>query len=159
MAQPVIDTLQVAEALRRTGMEREQAEGLARTLGTEFSEHTASRQDLDSGFTAIRAQMDTRFAEVDARFTGIEARLDVLNGQFKFVFAGFALITAILAMVIGTIGVLHANPSPAQPITLQIGPGMSVSTPGVGGDATVGVPERPEGGGGSQPTEAEGGTA
>lgn len=33
MAQPVTDTLQVADALQRSGMERERAEGLARTLG------------------------------------------------------------------------------------------------------------------------------
>lgn len=126
MAQPVIDTLAVADALQRTGMERKQAEGVARTLGTELGAHVAVQRDLDAGFEGIRAQMDSRFAEVDARFTRVEAeihamsadlralgahiealghRLNGLDGQFKF---GFGLLAAMLAVVIGMIGVLHA---------------------------------------------------
>ncbi|MDE0348723.1 MAG: hypothetical protein OXM56_03315 [Gammaproteobacteria bacterium] len=133
MAQPVIDTLAVADALRRTGMEREQAEGVARTLGTELGAHVAVQRDLNAGFAGIRAQMDTRFAEVDARFAQVDARftrveaeihamgadlralgahiealgdrLTGLDGQFKF---GFGLLAAMLAVVIGMIGVLHA---------------------------------------------------
>lgn len=126
MAQPVIDTLAVADALQRTGMERKQAEGVARTLGTELGAHVAVQKDLDAGFEGIRAQMDKRFAEVDARFARVEAeihaisadvralgahiealgdRLTGLDGQFKF---GFGLLAAMLAVVIGMIGVLHA---------------------------------------------------
>ena len=123
MAQPVIDTLAVADALQRTGMERQQAEGVARTLGTELGAHVAVQKDLDAGFEGIRAQMDERFAEVDGRFARVEAeihamradlrgdiqalgaRLDGFDGQFKF---GFGLLAAMLAVVIGMIGVLHA---------------------------------------------------
>ena len=126
MAQPVIDTLAVADALQRTGMERKQAEGVARTLGTELGAHVAVQKDLDAGFEGIRAQMDKRFAEVDARFARVEAeihaisadvralgahiealgdRLTGLDGQFKF---GFGLLAAMLAVVIGMIRVLHA---------------------------------------------------
>ena len=36
MSQPVVDTLQLSDALRNTGMEREQAEGVARALGKEL---------------------------------------------------------------------------------------------------------------------------
>ena len=126
MAQPVIDTLAVADALQRTGMERKQAEGVARTLGTELGAHAAVQKDLDAGFEGIRAQMDRKFAEVDGRFARVEAeihamgadlralgahiealgdRLTGLDGQFKF---GFGLLAAMLAVVIGMIGVLHA---------------------------------------------------
>ena len=156
MSQPVIDTLQVADALRRTGMEQEQAEGLARTLGAELGEHVAVRGELDAGFVGVRAQMDTRFAEVDARFEQVDARfdrmearmdarLDALAGQFRF---GLGLVVALFAAVVGVIGVLHANapaPEPAsqpmpqpmsqpapQPIALYLPPGTSVTIPDVG---------------------------
>ena len=141
MSQPVIDTLQVADALRRTGMEQGQAEGLARTLGAELGEHVAVRRELDAGFVGVRAQMDTRFAEVDARFERMEARLDALAGQFRF---GLGLVVALFAAVVGVIGVLHANapapepasqpmPQPApQPIALYLPPGTSVTIPDVG---------------------------
>ena len=147
MSQPVIDTLQVADALRRTGMEQGQAEGLARTLGAELGEHVAVRRELDAGFVGVRAQMDTRFAEVDARFEQVdarfqqvEARLDALAGQFRF---GLGLVVALFAAVVGVIGVLHANapapqpmpqamPQPApQPIALYLPPGTSVTVPDV----------------------------
>ena len=140
MSQPVIDTLQVADALRRTGMEQGQAEGLARTLGAELGEHVAVRRELDAGFDGMRAQMDARFGEVDARFERMEARLDALAGQFRF---GLGLIVALFAAVVGVIGVLHANapapqpmpqamPQPApHPIALDLLPGTSVTVPDV----------------------------
>ncbi len=158
MSQPVIDTLQVADALRRTGMEQEQAEGLARTLGAELGEHVAVRGEFHAGFDGIRAQMDARFAEVDVRFAEVdarfeqvdarfdrmearmEARMDALAGQFRF---GLGLVVALFAAVVGVIGVLHANaptpqpmpqamPQPApQPIALYLPPGTSVTVPDV----------------------------
>ena len=39
MGQPLVDTLQLSDALRRTGMDREQADGIARGLGRELGEH------------------------------------------------------------------------------------------------------------------------
>ena len=141
LSQPVIDTLQVADALRRTGMEQGQAEGLARTLGAELGEHVAVRGELDAGFDGIRAQMDARFEQVDLRFQQVEARLDALAGQFRF---GLGLVVALFAAVVGVIGVLHANapapqpmpqamPQPApQPIALYLPPGASVTIPDVG---------------------------
>ena len=118
MSQPVIDTLQVADALRRTGMEQGQAEGLARTLGAELGEHVAVRRELDAGFDGIRAQ------------------INALAGQFRF---GLGLVVALFAAVVGVIGVLHANaptpqpmPQPApQPVALYLPPGTSVTVPDV----------------------------
>ena len=57
MAQPVMDTPQVADALQRSGMEREQAAGLARTLGTELGDHVAVNKDLDPEFERPRAHV------------------------------------------------------------------------------------------------------
>ena len=164
MTQPVIDALRVANALRRTGMEREQADGLAAALGTELGEHVAVKKDLDLGFGGMQAQLDKRFADVDVRFaavdarfdkvdarfdkvdaqfvkvdarfgmleaaidalgTRLDARFDALHGSFKFLLGGFGLLAAMLAMVIGMMGVLHADPSPPpppQPIVVQLPP-------------------------------------
>lgn len=74
MAQPVIDTLQVADALQRSGMEREQAEGFARTLGTQLGEHVAVGKDLDIGFNRVSAHIDERFAHLDRQFARIDER-------------------------------------------------------------------------------------
>ncbi len=144
MSQPVIDTLQVADALRRTGMEQEQAEGLARTLGAELGEHVVVRREFDTGFDGIRAQMDTRFAEVDARFEQVDARFEQVDARFEQVDArfeqvdarfdrmearmdarmdalagqfrfGLGLVVALFAAVVGVIGVLHANAAAPQP--------------------------------------------
>ena len=147
MSQPVIDTLQVADALRRTGMEPEQAEGLARTLGAELGEHVAVRGELDAGFDGIRAEMnarfeqvDARFEQVDARFDRMEARMDALAGQFRF---GLGLVVALFAAVVGMIGVLHANAPAPQPIpqhtALYLPPGTSVIVPDVGNVPRPGV--------------------
>jgi len=76
MAQPVIDTLQVADALQRTGMEREQAEGFARTLGTQLGEHVAVGKDLDLGFNRISAHIDERIAHMDERFAQHRVHID-----------------------------------------------------------------------------------
>ena len=86
MAQPVIDTLQVADALQRSGMEREQAEGVARTLGTQLGEHVAVGKDLDIGFNRISAHVDERFAQhrahVDERIAHIDERFAHVDERF-----------------------------------------------------------------------------
>ena len=99
MAQPVMDTLQVADALRRSGMEREQAEGVARTLGRELSEHVAAHKDLDLGFAGIRAHVDERFAQVDKRFAEIKGEIKALDAKFNVLGAGMALALAYLAVL------------------------------------------------------------
>ena len=94
MAQPVVDTLQVADELRRTGMGHEQAEGVARTLGTQLGEHVAVRKDVETGFEAMGARMDGRFAEVDARFAQVDARFAQIDARFEQVEARFVQIDA-----------------------------------------------------------------
>ncbi len=64
MSQPVIDTLQLCDALRKTGMEREQAEGLARALGKELGTHVAVQSDLESGFQQVRSDLGSEIQQV-----------------------------------------------------------------------------------------------
>ena len=82
MAQPVIDTLEVADTLLRAGMEREQAEGIARTLGTQLGEHVAVSKDLDIGFSHMRAHVDERIAHIDERIAHIDQRIAGIDQRF-----------------------------------------------------------------------------
>ena len=55
MSQPVVDTLQLSNALRKTGMEREQAEGVAGALGKELGAHVVVQGDLGSEIQQVRS--------------------------------------------------------------------------------------------------------
>ena len=124
MAQPVIDTLQVADALQRSGMEREQAEGVARTLGTQLGEHVAVGKDLDIGFNRIRshideriahldqrfARIDERFAQerahVDKRFASVDERLARIDERFKALDGKLTLFGVLAGLALAFLGVL-----------------------------------------------------
>ena len=82
MAQPVMDTLQVADALRRSGMERAQAEALAGTLATQLSDHVIVRRDQELGFAGIRAHVDERFSQVEKRFAQVDKQFAQVDKQF-----------------------------------------------------------------------------
>ena len=103
MAQPVMDTLQVADALRRSGMERAQAEALAHTLATQLSEHVVVRKDQELGFAGIRAHVDEQFAQVDKQFaelkSEIRGEIKALDTKFNVLGAGMALALAYLAVL------------------------------------------------------------
>ena len=112
MAQPVMDTLQVADALQRSGMEREQAEGVAHTLGTQLGQHVAVRKDLDLGFERILARVDERFAQVDKQFaqmdkqfaelrSEIKGEVKSLHSKFNVMGVGVALALAFLGVIVG----------------------------------------------------------
>ena len=66
MSQPVVDTLQLSDAFRKTGMEPEQAEGMARALGEELGEHVAVKGDLQlqSGFRQVRSDLRAEIQQV-----------------------------------------------------------------------------------------------
>lgn len=142
MRQPVVDTLRLSDTLRKVGMEREQAEGVARALGKEFGEHVAVQGDLDAGFRGVRSEMILMRSELDARIDGLrsemalmrselEARIEevrssldakiegvrsdlkALNAKFNF---GFGLLVAFLSVLVG-IGLLNLN----KPITASPG--------------------------------------
>ena len=116
MRQPVVDTLRLSDTLRKAGMEREQAEGVARGLGKELGEHVAVQSDLDAGFRGVRSEMGLMRSgleagiegvrsemglmrsELEARIEGVRSDLKALNSKFNF---GFGLLAALLATVIG----------------------------------------------------------
>ena len=106
MAQPVMDTLQVADALQRSGMEREQAEGVAGTLGTQLGEHVAVRMDLDLGFERILAHVDERFAQVDKQFAELRGETKSLHTKFNVLGVGVALALAFLGVIAGFLAVI-----------------------------------------------------
>lgn len=110
MAQLVMDTLHVADALQRSGMERERAEGLARTLGTELGAHVAVNKDLGLGLERIRTHVDERFAQIDrqsAKLRGeIKGEIKALYSEFHVLGVGVALALAFLGVIAGFLGVI-----------------------------------------------------
>ena len=81
MSQPVVDTLQLCDALRKTGMEREQAEGLARALGKELGAHVAVQDDVQSGFRQVRSDLAATSAQTSRRSGATSARTSSKSGM------------------------------------------------------------------------------
>ena len=81
MSQPVVDTLQLSDALRKTGMEREQAEGLARVLGDELGAHVVAQGDLRTGFLEVRGEIQAVDHRVDVARTELIGEIRVLDGK------------------------------------------------------------------------------
>ena len=106
MAQPVMDTLQVADALQRTGMEREQAEGVAHALGTQLGDHIAVRKDLDLGFERILAHVDERFAQVDKQFAQVDRQFAEFRGEIKSLHTKFNVLGVGVALALAFLGVI-----------------------------------------------------
>ena len=81
MSQPVVDTLQISDALRKTGMEREQAEGLARVLGDELGAHVVAQGDLQTGFLEVRGEIQSVDHRVDLARTELVGQIRLLDGK------------------------------------------------------------------------------
>ena len=143
MGQPVADTLELADALRRTGMDRDQAHGLARALGRELGEHVpvrgdleALRSDIDSQFQALRSDVDSRFHALDVKFT---AKLNVLTTAVALMLAFLAVLTGLNLFPRGP---AEAAPAPS-PVTVYVSPdGWSATRTGVAGPASASADPR-----------------
>ncbi|MYE14096.1 MAG: hypothetical protein F4X99_21045 [Gammaproteobacteria bacterium] len=85
MSQPVVDTLQLSDALRKTGMAREQAEGLARTLGDQLGAHVVAQGDLQTGFLEVRGEIQSVDHRVDLARTELGGQIQVLDGKIDSV--------------------------------------------------------------------------
>ena len=85
MQATVIDTLRYAVRLKEAGVEPAHAEAMSRALNDELTEGLATKADLDSGVTGLKARFDTvdaRFEAVDARFEAIDARFEAMDSRF-----------------------------------------------------------------------------
>ena len=152
----MVDTLQLSHALRRTGMDRDQAEGLARALGNELGEHVTARGDLeafrsgvdsqleafrsdvDSQLVALRSDVDSQLkafrSDVDARFQALDTKF---TAKFNVLTTGVALMLAFLAVLTGLNlfprmpAEVSAAPSPAapSPVTVYFAPDGWASLP------------------------------
>ena len=87
MSQPVVDTLQLSNALRKTGMEREQAEGVAGALGKELGAHVVVQGDLQSGFQQVRSHLGSEIqqvrSELGQKIQAVEAKVEVLRAELS----------------------------------------------------------------------------
>ena len=104
MSEPVVDTLQLSDALRKTGMEREQAEGLARALGDELGAHVVAQGDLRSGFREIRGEIQSVDHTVELVRSDLGGRIAALDSKLTFMIAGMGLLVAAVTLV-GRMGV------------------------------------------------------
>ncbi len=108
----VLDTLRIADRLKRFGFERRQAEGMARVLSEEMSEligRLVTRSDLAteigtvrsdftdlrSDFTALRSDFTALDARLTARIDALNAKVDALSTQIRFIFAILAVLLAL----------------------------------------------------------------
>ena len=89
MTHPVIDTLRLADRLKESGFEDRQAEGLARALGNEITEHLVTKANLDAAVEIVRGDyraLDEKFCgkfdSVDARFDSVDSRFDSVGSRF-----------------------------------------------------------------------------
>ena len=138
MSQPVVDTLQLSNALRKTGMEREQAEGVAGALGKELGAHVVVQGDLQSGFQQVRSELGQKIQAVDTkveilraelsgrmegmegrldgRMDGIDRKIDAINWKLTFMFAGLGLLLSVLTVVSG-MGIFERTPVGSHPVS------------------------------------------
>ena len=86
MSQPVVDTLELCDALRKTGMEHDQAEGVARALGKELGEHVVTQGDLQVGFEQVRGELQAARAETRAAFQQARAELQASRAETQAAF-------------------------------------------------------------------------
>ena len=83
MTQPVIDTLRVSENLEESGMDRRQAESVARTLGEELGEHVAVQSDLDMGFQGVRSEMALMRSELEAKIGEVRSEMALMRSELE----------------------------------------------------------------------------
>ena len=139
MTQPVIDTLQVSNVLKNTGMAPEQAEGVARVLGAELGAHVVVQKDLESGFQGVRTDLGAKIHEVDTkvdvlraeltgRMDGMDRKIEALNWKLTFIVGGFGLLLSVLTVASG-MGLFERAPPSPQSYSITAPP--SPSTPPV----------------------------
>ena len=128
-------------------MEREQADGLARSLGTELGAHVAVQSDLESGFRSVRsdlraeiqkvrtdleAQIAKVHAELGGQIEALRAEMRGFNSRLTFLMTGFAFLFSALTVASGMGLFARAAPPAGQTaVVLPASPaaGQAVSPP------------------------------
>ena len=110
MVQPVVDTLRLSETPQEAGVDRAQADGLARALGDELGEHVVARAGFDAGFEGIRAEfksvrseMAVMRTQLDARIDALRASLQTIDSKLRYMIAGMGLMLAFLSAITGLV--------------------------------------------------------
>lgn len=97
-ATPMLDTLRLANRMKKSGVQSEVAEAIASSLSEELAENISGElcemgSKVGSRFENLEIRMDARFEAVDARFTDLETRMDArftdletrITGRFSLV--------------------------------------------------------------------------
>ncbi len=124
----MVDTLELCDALRKTGMEHEQAEGVARALNKELGEHVVTHGAMRAGFQEVRSDIQAARAETQQVRTDLQAeiravdhkvdlvrselggRIDAVDSKLTFMVAGFGLVLTVLT-VAGGMGLFQLAPT------------------------------------------------
>ncbi len=87
---PVVDTLDLADALRGTGMPREQADGVARAIGGELAGRVPVKSDLEvvrsgleSKIEGVRGDLEVVRSDLEAKIEGVRGDLEVVRSDLE----------------------------------------------------------------------------
>ena len=170
MVQPVMDTLRLSERLQGAGVERGQADGMARALGAELDEHVVVRKDVEAGFAGVRAEIALTRSNLEGEIaltrsnlegeialtrTELGDQIDRLRTEINTKFTwGFGLLLAFLSVLVG-LGLITVNkPTPATPAITYVPwmvpgatpaqpPGSTPTPPASGGATSPGAVSTP----------------
>jgi len=92
MALLAFDTHKFITSLAAAGMAPKQAEVLAQTYASVLTERVATKADIET----LRTEMKARFEAVDASFETLEHRLEAK--LMKYISGGVAVIVAVLTL-------------------------------------------------------------
>ena len=82
---PVVDTLELAGALRGTGMPREQADGVARAIGGELAGRVPVKSDLEVVRSGVEAKIDGVRGDLVVVRSDLEAKIDGVRADLVVV--------------------------------------------------------------------------
>lgn len=97
MALLAFDTHKFITSLTAAGMAPKQAEVLAQTYASVLTEQVATKADIET----LRTEMKARFEAVNARFEAVDASFETLEHRLeakltKYISGGVAVIAAVL---------------------------------------------------------------
>ena len=133
MEQPLVDTLQLSDALRETGLPREQAEGIARALGSELAGRVPVRSDLGVVRSDLETKIESVRSDLDAKIESVRSDIKTLDSRFTAKFnmlgLGAGLMLAFLSVLVSLDLFRRPASTTLPPITIQIPPAALWTAP------------------------------